>query len=428
MDIRVELLMKTTGSFGNWFILDESELDNGRLAPVLDWVDITEDVMSVNTNRGRSRDIDSFQAGTANIEFKNLNRKYDPSNRSSPYQGNIIPMREIRITGIVNDENFRLYRGYVQDWEVDYSHKGIMSTTTARCADAFAILAMQELEEISASHSGDTSGERIERVLDLPEVDFPNDIRNINTGLSIFGDTEFGENALQYLQTCEDSESGSLFVAKDGTLTFVERNNIAPDLTQETSVDLGSEEEANDLLPIVFGDTSDPVEIPYQDITVDFSTDLLYNRIITEGTSGNVQKSFDEDSQEAYQIRTLKRTGQFVSNDDEMQDQADWLIGRFSVPDLRFKDVSTVIDSLSEDKQKKLFSLELARKIEIRKTPPGEGDPATIIQSVVIDGLSFSWTPDRFNCKVRVSGGETVFPFTLNDEFVGILDQNKLGY
>jgi len=59
--------------------------------------DITSYVRSVSISRGKDELLDGFSAGTANIELDNRDRRFDPLYTSSPYNGDIVPRREVRV-------------------------------------------------------------------------------------------------------------------------------------------------------------------------------------------------------------------------------------------------------------------------------------------------------------------------------------------
>jgi hypothetical protein len=62
------------------------------------WVDVTSYVRSVQINRGREADLNSFDNGTATVELDNRDGRFNPSNTASPYYPNVKPRRQIRIT------------------------------------------------------------------------------------------------------------------------------------------------------------------------------------------------------------------------------------------------------------------------------------------------------------------------------------------
>ena len=63
--------------------------------------DVTDRVRSVSITRGRSRELDRYQTGVANITFKNQDRAFDPFYTSSPYYPDIKPRRNVTISTII---------------------------------------------------------------------------------------------------------------------------------------------------------------------------------------------------------------------------------------------------------------------------------------------------------------------------------------
>jgi hypothetical protein len=61
------------------------------------WSDITSYVRSLSISRGKDELLDGFSAGVATIELNNQDRAFDPLYTSSPYNGDIVPRREVRI-------------------------------------------------------------------------------------------------------------------------------------------------------------------------------------------------------------------------------------------------------------------------------------------------------------------------------------------
>ena len=92
----------TTGGFSNSFKLDDAlrgQLDNADyvLAGV-QFVDVTNYLKDVLIRRGKSRDLDRYQAGQAIVTLDNRTRAFDPTFTASEFYGNIIPRKEVRIS------------------------------------------------------------------------------------------------------------------------------------------------------------------------------------------------------------------------------------------------------------------------------------------------------------------------------------------
>ena len=180
------------------------------------WIDITDRVASVNVKRGKNRELERYNAGSAGVTLHNEDRTFDPLNGSSPYAGNIIPRRGIRVT----TASYPRFTGVIEDWNLDYDVSG-KSDATIVAADAFTLLAQQSLTAGTATPQ--TTGARVEAVLSMPTVAWPLTQRNIDTGSAQVGADLFNTNdsALSYLQKVEASEQGQLFMDRQGNVRFV---------------------------------------------------------------------------------------------------------------------------------------------------------------------------------------------------------------
>ena len=88
--LQVLIGFQTTVGFGQPFQLNDSfygVLDTaGRgILGGIQMADVTEFVQSVSITRGRSRQLDEFNCGTATLTLWNKTRIFDPVNQSSPY-------------------------------------------------------------------------------------------------------------------------------------------------------------------------------------------------------------------------------------------------------------------------------------------------------------------------------------------------------
>jgi hypothetical protein len=408
-DVVVEVGFGVDAVGGDFFVLDDpvrGELDDATylLAPDTVFIDVTDHVAAVSIDRGRERELDEYATGTASIVFNDDDRTFDPAYSGSPYYGEIVPMKRARVSW----QGIDLFNGWVDDWSVIYEPGDNLSRVTADCVDGFAILANQELTEIAAAHSGDMSGERISRVLDLDEVDFPA-TRDVDTGNSTLGATTFGTNALAYLQACARAEAGYLFVAADGTLTF--RNRTA---TLNTPAD------------VTFSDDR-TAGIPYRSISQRSAADLLYTRVTGTSETTDVEVvALDAAAAEQFLVRTLALGTLFTIDDDETQNLVDFHLQRFSAPELRFHAATLNAVALDDVELHTVLSLDLTDIVSIERSPMGVG--ATIERLSILDGVVHrighgSWTID-----LAFANADTRAFLTLDDAVFGVLDANRLAF
>ena len=411
--VRVELVARSSSSFFDYIIWGESLWGGPDVwaASDLTLLDVTEDVRSIRVSRGRERELDEFRPSSCQVEFNNNGRRYDPTNTASDIYGNVEPMRGIVVTAVVAGVDYPLFYGYAQQWTVDYSQENLPLAGVV-AADALAILGRQEIATIASAHTGDLSGARVSRILDRSEINFPSDMRSIATGLSTFGNTTFGRNAAQELQLCAQSEGGELYVSKAGVLTF-EARNTTPGASACT-----------------FSDDGDAANIKYQRIDQDMSVDLLYNRVITAGTTGTEQTASDTVSQGAYQIRTLQRTGQLVLSDTEMASQGQVLLARFATPELRLRQVDVNVAALTAARQAELLGLELTDRVTVEVHPTGGGTPSEINQAAIVNGLDWVIANGGtvWLATVTMAAGERALPWIWGDDDLGVWGENYWSY
>jgi hypothetical protein len=141
---------------------------------------VTSRVRSLSISRGKNRDLDRFNSGSLSVEFNNTDRAFDPLYTASPFAGNIVPRRDVRVLA----DGTAQYVGKVTDWNLGYDPSG-QSIAELQASDAFTFLAQQVLTPGTASVQ--SSGARVSAVLDMESVDWPTADRVIDTGASTLG-------------------------------------------------------------------------------------------------------------------------------------------------------------------------------------------------------------------------------------------------
>lgn len=73
------------------------------LADTPTWTDVSSDVMSFSTRRGRQHELNREEAGTATVVLLNTSGNYWPDNTGGDYYGNIAPAKKINIRASYDD-------------------------------------------------------------------------------------------------------------------------------------------------------------------------------------------------------------------------------------------------------------------------------------------------------------------------------------
>ena len=415
--LQVLVGFQTTANFGQPFQLDDAvygKLDTGTLGGI-QFADLTTMVQSVNITRGRSRQLQEFNAGTATVSFWNKSRALDPLNTASPYWNTdsdstgIVPRLPIQILA----NGIPIYTGLIQDWNVDYD-LGNNDIVYASCADDFTVLS----SNILADHTVTTqlSGARIETVLNYSEVLYQGS-RQIGVGSSTLGDTasnpDFsisqGTGLLNYLQTITTTEQGYLYMSSDGTLTFKGRTEVL-----------------NDPPDAIFtGDNS--AGVPYQTLMNEFGDELLYNVIVTESPAGGPFTATDNDSVAQYQAQTYSLTSLLNSTALEVESLGQYLLGKYKQPVLRFTGLSTQLLALDDTEQNICLNLDLTDICTVVKHF-AVGSPTSVSQSVIVSGISHNITPGSHIVAYTFESTDGNQYLTLDDPIFGILDENLLAF
>lgn len=198
-------------------------------APV--WVDITPDVRSWDTLRGRLRELERFQPGRATIVLANRERQYDSVYQDGPWYGNLKPMRRVRIRETFNGVTYPTFDGFIDRWQLDYPDIGKDATATLIATDGFKILARAELGR-SVYH---------ETVLaDSPSAYWPLDER-LDTGVDLQSALNHGTlgpagNATYAGPPLRLGEQG-LIVNDPGASIFTNQDTLGPSVFLRMGVD-----------------------------------------------------------------------------------------------------------------------------------------------------------------------------------------------
>jgi len=378
---------------------DNGKLDNtfARLGG-LTLVEITSYLQQIDIERGKTRVLDRFDAGLMNIQFNNSTRVFDPQYSLSPLYGAIIPRLNIQVTA----DDALVYTGVILDWNIEYDVGG-NSIATAVCSDKFTLLTQNLLDEYY--NDVQLSGARITEILARPEVDWSADLQDIDAGLTTVQGELIPPNtdALSYFQLIETTEQGALFIAKNGKLTFRQRNTT-PTLSTSFS--------------------NDGAEISYTGIGVVYGSELLYNRIEVTPLDYDTQTVDDILSQEAYGLSVLA-VSTLHEYDADAANAALVLAFQFSQPEYRFETLEVDLGSLSSLQQVELLGLELNDLVIVSFTP--SGIPPAIDLAAKIVGISH--VIDETQHFLTFNLGSTAgISFVLDSTLLGVLDVDTLSY
>ena len=411
------LIELDTGFLQDAFTLDDatrSVLNNTQyvLDGTTQFADITQWCKQVTYRRGRRLDTDQFGPGTMAVVLDDTlaGGILSPYDTSSPYydpannQPGLAPLRAIRLSR----QGAYLFVGVVVNYDYQFQLGG-NNLVNILAADGFYKLAQCYLDELNVTP--ETSGERLETILDLPEVAlFPGALRNVATGTVNLGhDAAFtipqGTNALQYAQQInQTAEFGRLFMDRTGVFTFQER--IGTTLSG----------------PVVQFDDQG-AQTPYNDLEIEFDASHVVNRAAVTSLDGDTGTDDDAASQTEYFIQTRAITSSLLHDQGELDAAATYLL----VPDPqpRFTSVATNFALLSSLQRDAVALIDIGDTIAIEKDVLGFG-PLT--EELAVEGIDAVINfAQGHTVRFYTSPTTVVFVLILDDPVYGVLGANVLG-
>ena len=417
--LQVLVGFQTTVNFGTPFQLDSTTvpgavsyglLDTGTLGGY-QMVDLTSMVQSVSITRGRNREMEQFNGGTAQMQIYDPTRILDPLNTASIYYPFVAPRQPVQILagGVI------IYTGFVTDWDLDYGYTTNANVTTVACADAFTVLANQSMNAVTPS--AESSSARVAYVLTRPEVAYqgPYSVGTGSSTLGAFPITE-GTNVLSYLQNVACSEQGYLFISSNGTLTFTGRAAVLNPVSSIAFVDTGSG------------------GIPYRTLMNQYGDELLYNYIQTRSPAYDTpppgiaaSTASNANSISLYQAQQLTKLDLLNSTVAETAALGEYLLGRYMDPVLRFTGVTVQLAALSTADQVTALSTDPTRIASVQKTY-SVGSPASVTQTLIVSGIKHAITPGSHVVEYTFESTDQAGYFTLDSALFGVLDTNLLAF
>lgn len=405
MTIRAQIAFDLSLTAGvNFFTLDDADkgvLDNTEYVLGGDVLtDVTQYVRSISVKRGRSRILEKFTDGRANITLDNRSRVFDPTFTAGPYFGQIKPRKQL----VIDSDGEEIFTGFVEDWNFAYPAGGFDAVAEVSASDGFSILAQQVLSAGTAT--AQLSGARVSAELDA--VGWSSVKRDIGVGQSTLDADVIpaNTNVLQYLQKVETSEFGALFIDRAGAVAFRDRAELQAFTTGVTFSSGG---------------------IPYRDISVVWGTEEMKNSVAITYTSGGsvagTAIAEDTAAQADYGVMDASYAT-ILSSPVEASALASWLVGLYSQPQYRIDSLAVRLEAITGAQKSSVLDLELGDVVRVEFTPSGIGD--VVSQIVSIDEIGHEITAESHDVTFTMS--QALASFILDDATFGVLDDDILGF
>jgi len=214
----------TGPTFAQAFIIGQGVLGTNVLADsAAIIVDVSDQVDTITTQRGRNAQADQFQTGTLTMRIVDQNGDFNPQNTSSPYYGLLTPMRKVQITATYSGVTYPIFSGFITGYNtVTPKNVGEVVYTTITAVDAMRLFANAQITTVAGTSAGQLSGARINNLLD--QVSWPNSQRSIDAGqTTLQADPGTLRTVLASCQTVQISEYGAFYIDALGNAVFKDR-------------------------------------------------------------------------------------------------------------------------------------------------------------------------------------------------------------
>jgi len=247
----------------------------------------------------------------------------------------------------------------------------------------------------TAPWDGDSTGDRITRVLDL--VGWPAGLRAIDNGEFSVGPAQIeGRNAWDYMRSVAESEQGRLFIAADGTLTFHERGRYFTEATETTSQFTFSDDGAGDGL--------------HAGLNFVLDDRWIINTATATRDGGEPQTAVATASRTTYGPSEKSLSGLVLQHDRNARQLAEYLVFRYKDPLVRAEGWSLQPELDGAD-WADIFGLEIGHRVTLECTPINVG--SQIVMDQHLERVHDTITPSTWTVEFN---GSPVDPY-IDDYF-----------
>ncbi len=404
----VTINFSSGASFGAALLLDTGLLDVDVLGDAASLiVDVSGQVQTVSTTRGRNLLTDVFQTGTATVVIADQNGDFNPQNATSPYFGYLLPLRKIEIEA--TDPNtsviYPIFSGYITGFGYRQSQAvGEVSTTTLTAVDGMQLLNLATVSTITGATAGETTGARFQRILD--EIDWPNGLEDIDTGLTtVQTDPGTPRTALAALQTVATTEYGAFYMDTQGRVVFQDRALISSSVSGT---------------PTAFDDTG--ASIKYFNAEWVLNDAQIFNQANVTATGLAQQTAQDQTSIDTFFLHSYDVNGLLMQTTAEALNYAQAFVA--SRKDTTVRCDAITLNLASDNYAAGVaaaLSLDFFDPITVTQTQPGS---STLTKTLQIFGVSHSVTPSTWF--TRFTTAEPIIDAFILD--YSLLDTGVLSY
>jgi hypothetical protein len=398
----------TGAGFASPMILDSGVLGVNALADsTAVTVDVSNQVDSIKTTRGRTALSDIFQTGTMSLRIIDQNGDFNPMNPSSPYYELLTPMRKVTITASYEGTTYPIFAGYITSYNTTTPKDvGEIVYTTVQAVDGFRLFQNAQITTVATTPAGQTTGTRIGKILDA--IGWPSGMRDIDAGqTTVQADPGTLRTSLGAMQLVTSTEYGSLYMDGFGNVVFQDR--------QLTSTSVAG-------TPVDFND--DGTGISYNNALWKLDDTLVFNKASVTRTGGTPQVASNQASIDKYFLHSFQEQNLLMETDAEALDNARAFVASRQETSIRCDAVTLDLYTANYNAGiTAALDLDFFDPITVTTTQPGS---STLTKTLQVFGVSHDIKPS--NWKTTLTTLEPIIESFIIGTDYGILGTNTLSY
>lgn len=406
--INAVINFSTGPSFTQAMILDSGILGTNVLADSASLiVDVSNVVDTITTRRGRSATADEFQTGTLTLRIVDQNGDFNPQNPSSPYFGNLTPMRKVAISATYNSITYPIFSGFITSYTTTTPRNANdVAYTTITAVDAFRLAQNAQISTVTGAVA-QLSGARVNKLLD--QIAWPVTMRDVDAGLTTLqADPGTARTTLAALTTVANSEYGAIYVGKNGYFVF-----------QDRSVTAGSVGGT----PVVFNDNG--TDIGYANAVWRLDDTLVFNQANVTRTGGTVQSATNQASIDKYFAHTYNQQDLLMATDADALNYAKAYVASRAETSIRCDAIE--LDLYTDNYDAGItaaLDLDFFDPVTVTTNQPGG---STLTKTLQVFGVEHQIRPDRWRTTFTTLE-PIIDSFILNSTQYGVLGTSVLSY
>lgn len=398
----------TGAGFASPMILDSGVLGVNALADTTSvTVDVSNQVDSIRTNRGRTALSDIFQTGTMSLRIIDQNGDFNPMNPASPYYELLNPMRKVTITASYGGTTFPIFAGYITSYDTTTPRDvGEVVYTTIQAVDGFRLFQNAQITTVASATAGQTTGTRIGKILD--QIGWPAGMRDVDAGqTTVQADPGTLRTSLGAMQLVTSTEYGSFYMDALGNAVFQDRA-----LTSSSVAGT----------PVEFNDNG--TGISYNNALWKLDDTLVFNKATITRTGGTPQVASNQASIDKYFLHSYQEQNLLMETDAEALNNAQAFVASRQETSIRCDAVT--LDLYTDNYDAGILAaldLDFFDPVTVTTTQPGA---STLTKTLQVFGISHDVRPS--NWKTTLTTLEPILDSFILSTNYGILGTNTLSY